>query len=76
MNEEWDGRARWHRYTYLRPSAVRTVEIDPRYVLTLDVNHTNNSWTSRPEGAMGALKWTSKWAIWLQSLLDSAAFFS
>ncbi len=76
VNEEWDGRARWHRYTYLRPSAVRTVEIDPRYVLTLDVNHTNNSWTSRPEGAMGALKWTSKWAIWLQSLLDSAAFFS
>lgn len=76
VEETWDGRARWTRFSYLRPAAVRTVEVDPRHVLVLDVNSSNNSWTRRPGASAAALKWTAKWAIWLQSLLESVAFFA
>ncbi len=74
--ERWDGRALWTRFRYLKPTAVRTVEVDPRRVLVLDVSSVNNSWTSRPNAGTASLKWTSKWTIWLQSLLEFAAFFS
>jgi hypothetical protein len=74
--EKWDGRDRWKRLRYDRPSPVRTVEVDPSRVLVLDVNWTNNSWTSRPSADAGALKWTAKWMIWLQHLMESAAFFA
>ena len=74
--EKWDGKDRWKRFRYERPSPVRTVEVDPRHVLVLDVNWTNNSWTSRPNAEAGALKWTAKWMIWLQHLMESAAFFA
>ena len=75
-NETWDGLARWTRFQYLHAAAVRTVEVDPRHVLVLDVNSSNNSWTRTPNANAAALKWTSKWAIWLQSLLESVAFFA
>ena len=74
--EKWDGKERSTRFKYQRPSRVRTVEVDPRRVLVLDVNSTNNSWTVSPEAEAGARKWTAKWMIWLQNLLESAAFFS
>jgi hypothetical protein len=76
VQEKWDGQDRGTRFRYQRPSPVRTVEVDPRHVLVLDVNWTNNSWTSRPRAEAGALKWTAKWMIWLQHLMESAAFFA
>ena len=75
-DERWDGRTRWTRFRYLKPSRVRTVEVDPRRVLVLDVNSSNNSWTSKPQSSAAAAKWTAKWMIWLQSVLEFAAFFS
>lgn len=74
--EKWDGKDRWTRFRYERPSPVRSVEVDPRHLLVLDLNWTNNSWTSRPGGEAGALKWTAKWMVWLQHLMESAAFFA
>jgi hypothetical protein len=74
--EQWDGKDRRVRFTYATPSRIRTVEVDPRHVLVLDVNSTNNSWTSRPNAEAGARKWTAKWMVWLQHLLESGAFFS
>jgi hypothetical protein len=74
--ERWDGRAAWTRFHYRRPAPVRQVEVDPRRVLVLDVNSTNNSWTSRPQADWASLKWASQWVIWLQSLLESGAFFA
>ena len=76
VDERWDGQARWTRLRYLRPSAVARVEVDPDRILVLDVNSTNNSWTRHPQGGAAAAKWTAKWAIWLQSVLELAAFFS
>jgi len=75
-NETWDGRDRWTRFRYQGRSRVTTVEVDPRRVLVLDVNSTNNSWTSRPQAQAAATKWTAKWMIWLQQVFDLAAFFA
>lgn len=75
-NELWDGQARWTRFTYLRPAAVAKVEVDPWHKLVLDVNYSNNSWTREPQATWAAVKWASKWMIWLQSVMELAAFFS
>jgi hypothetical protein len=75
-DEKWDGRARWTRLRYVKPSMVARVEVDPENVLVLDVNSANNSWTRRPEAAAAATKWTAKWMVWLQGVLELAAFFS
>ncbi len=75
-DEKWDGQARWTRFTYLTPAPVATVEVDPRHVLVLDVNYANNSWTREPEAGGAAAKWTAKWMIWMQSVMELAGFFS
>ncbi|RMF56607.1 MAG: hypothetical protein D6743_20010, partial [Calditrichaeota bacterium] len=74
--EKWDGRERWARFDYVKPAKVAKVEVDPNNVLVLDVNHTNNSWTAKPKAHRAAIKWASKWAIWLQNLMEFFAFFS
>lgn len=74
--ERWDGRDRWTRFRYRKAARVTQVEVDPRRVLVLDINSTNNSWTSRPEAAVAARKWTANWMIWYQTVLELAAFFS
>jgi hypothetical protein len=76
VQERWDGRARWFRFTYRARSPVQQVEVDPQHILVLDVNSSNNSWTRRPESSPAALKWSSKWVIWMQGILELSAFFS
>ena len=75
-DERWDGAARWTRFRYLRPAPVVKVEVDPSRKLVLDVNSANNSWTSTPRAAEASVKWASKWVVWLQSVMELAAFFS
>ncbi len=75
-DKAWDGKDRRVRMAFASASRIQRVEVDPRRVLVLDVNSTNNSWTSRPNAEIGARKWTAKWTIWLQHLLESGAFFS
>ena len=75
LTEHWDGRDRWKLYTYDRPSAALSAEVDPNRVLLLDVNLTNNSRTLAPKGAEAATKWSLKWMVWLQDHLLSWAFF-
>ena len=74
--EQWNGQDRRVRFTYTTTSRIRTVEVDPERVLVLDVNSTNNSWTSSPGAETGARKWTAKWMIWVQQVFESAAFFA
>jgi Peptidase family M1 domain len=73
--EKWDGRDRWKLYTYERPSRARSVQVDPRRVLLLDVNYTNNSRTIQSRTAEAAEKWSLKWMVWLQDLLLTWSFF-
>ena len=71
--ERWDGRDRWKTYSYDRPSAAITAEVDRNRVLLLDVNVTNNSKTLAPQGGRAATKWAAKWTAWLEDCLLSWA---
>lgn len=73
--EHWDGRARWTRFEYVHPSAVTQVEVDPRRVLVLDIHSTNNTWQKTSQANRAALKWATRWLLWLQHTLEFLAFF-
>jgi hypothetical protein len=76
VTERWDGRDRRHVYVYERAERGLTVEVDPRRVLLLDVNYTNNSWTLEPRRDEASLKWSLKWMIWMQDLMLTYGFFA
>jgi hypothetical protein len=73
--EQWDGLERRATYVYERSSRALSVQVDPRRVLLLDVNYTNNSRTLRPRGTEASAKWTLKWIVWLQDVMLTYAFF-
>jgi hypothetical protein len=68
ITEHWDGVDRWKLYTYTGAAAV-SAHVDPNRVLLLDVNITNNSYTTRPAAAQAATKWSLRWMTWLQDCL-------
>jgi hypothetical protein len=76
VTERWSGRDRWHEYTYRLAVPVTTVEVDPDRVLMLDVNETNNSWTSQPNAQKAARKWSFRWLTWMEEVLQTYAYFS
>jgi aminopeptidase N len=72
VTEHWDGKDRWHLYTYNWPQRAVTAQADPDHVLLLDVNLTNNSKVLTPLDELGpkaATKWSLKWMVWLQDCL-------
>ena len=73
---DWDGRDRWTTFEFVDAEPVTKVEVDPDRVLLLDVNFTNNSWTSRPHGADAAARWAWRWLMWAQELMLTYAFVS
>lgn len=76
VREQWDGQARWQSFIYEKTSPAVSVSVDPDRVLLLDVNYTNNSLTTRPEGGTAAWHWSLRWMVWLQDLLMTCAFFA
>ena len=75
-SEQWDGRDSWRAFKYRRNAHVRTVEIDPARILTLDLNYTNNSWTAEPRAVEVSQGWALRWMTWLQTVLMTYAFFA
>ena len=73
---DWDGRDRWTTFEFIDAEPVTRVEVDPERVLLLDVNFTNNSWTSRPRGRDAAGRWAWRWLMWAQELMLTYAFVS
>jgi hypothetical protein len=73
--EQWDGRDRWRLYRYDTRSRAVSAVVDPRRILLLDLNVTNNSRTLEPQAAAAANKWSAKWMVWLQDLLLTWSFF-
>jgi len=71
--EHWDGVDRWKSFVYERQARAVSAEVDPNRVLLLDVNWTNNSRTTTPQGPRAATKWSLKWMVWLQDCLLSWA---
>jgi hypothetical protein len=72
INEKWDGAYRWIKFEYVKRSEVKQVEVDPGHKLALDVNFTNNSWTSEPDDSV-TFKWASTMLFWIQNILHLAS---
>jgi hypothetical protein len=75
QRESWDGGDRWTRFTYENRSRAVSAQVDPDQILLLDVNLTNNSFSTQPQTSRAAVKWASKWMVWLQDQLLTWAFF-
>jgi hypothetical protein len=76
ISARWHGGDRWHTLRYRREARVRSVEIDPGRVLTLDLDVTNNSWTAAPDGPEVSRDWSLRWLMWLETVLLTYAFFA
>jgi len=74
--ERWDGRERRAIFQYERAERAASAAVDPRRVLLLDVNYTNNSRTRAPQSAAASLKGALIWIVWLQQLMLSYGFFA
>jgi hypothetical protein len=71
----WDGGGRWHRVTLRHASRAVSAQVDPDQILLLDINFTNNSFTTNPLARRAATKWAATWMVWLQDQLLGWAFF-
>ena len=71
--DRWDGRNRWKTFVYESAVRARSAEVDPRRVLLLDVNRTNDSVTLAPSASRAATRWAARWSLWLQDLLLTSA---
>jgi len=75
IRRTWDGRDRWTMIVEEGPQRLVHAEVDPGKVLLLDVDRTNNSRLVESSSRLPAVKWGSKWMVWLQDLLQTSAFF-
>jgi hypothetical protein len=74
--EQWDGRDRRTIFQYERPARGTSAVVDPRRVLVLDLNYTNNSKTLTPAAGKAATSWALTWMLWLQHMMLTYGFFS
>ncbi|HVR71640.1 MAG TPA: M1 family metallopeptidase [Vicinamibacteria bacterium] len=66
----WDGKDRWTRLRYPGSRVTRAL-VDPAGKIALDVNPSNNSWVDEQGVARrAARKWTLRYLLWLQHLLE------
>jgi aminopeptidase N len=69
--ETWDGRDRWVRFRYGGAAKVSRAVVDPDGRIALDVEPANNSWTDDSGVARRASrKWSARFLLWLQNLLE------
>jgi hypothetical protein len=72
VRESWDGRDRWHKFTWDRRSKLVSAEIDPDHTHLLDRDPFNNSWTAEAHrSATGKL--AGYWTVltqWLEYALS------
>jgi len=72
--ETWDGRERWRRFRY-DDKLVTSAVVDPDGRLALDTDPANDSWVrERGTAPRAAAKWSGRWLLWLQNLLETHAF--
>ncbi|HOI45886.1 MAG TPA: hypothetical protein PLX50_09770, partial [Candidatus Aminicenantes bacterium] len=68
----WDGRARWSRMTFVKPSKARLAQIDPETVWLIDSNLANNSYLIKPV-KRPLFKFAAKFLFLVQNVLQLAA---
>lgn len=65
----WKGEDYTKTFSFVRPSRLREVMIDPERINVLDLNWTNNSIVAEPSTA-GIWRYTSRLAFWIQNLFQ------
>jgi hypothetical protein len=71
--ERWDGRGRWCRFRY-EGRRVDAAFVDPDERLALDTQPGNDTWVrERGAAARAAARWSGRWLLWLQNLLETHA---
>jgi hypothetical protein len=66
----WDGKDRWTRLAYPGARVTRAI-VDPAGRIALDINPANNTWVDEKGVARrAARKWTLRYLLWLQHLLE------
>jgi hypothetical protein len=71
----WDGRDRWRLFVHEGPSKLEYAVVDPEETLLLDLDRTNNSLLREDPGRLAPAKWSSRWMIWLQDLMQTFTAF-
>ncbi len=75
IRRSWNGAERWHRIVVERPAKLKYAVVDPDEILLLDLDRTNNSRLLESQAGLPALKWSSRWLVWLQDFLTMLSFF-
>jgi aminopeptidase N len=65
VHETWDGKDRWHRFTWNKKAKLVSAEIDPSHQFMLDKDRFNNSYLAEPNGK-ATRKLTAYWMILTQ----------
>ena len=72
VRERWDGKDRWHRFTWDRKAKLVSAEIDPDHGYLLDRDPFNNSWTATANRKASG-KLAGYWTLltqWLEQALS------
>lgn len=65
----WDGKERYHEWTFMGRGKIISARIDPEYKIRMDVNFINNSRTIEPD-RVPVKRITSKTIMAVQFLLS------
>lgn len=71
IRERWDGRDRWHRFSWQKKAKLVSAEIDPDHAIPLDHDRFNNSWLHDSD-SHATRKIAGYWMLftqWLSQLL-------
>ncbi len=71
LEERWDGREAWKRYSFRAGAKLLRAVVDPEHKLAFDVDYSNNEW--RDEDGLArraAAKWSARYLFWIQALLE------
>ena len=72
VRERWDGKDRWHRFTWRRKAKLVSAEVDPDHGYCLDRDPFNNSWTVKADSKASG-KLAAYWTLltqWLEQALS------
>ncbi len=69
----WDGKDRWARFSWDKPSRAMYAQVDPDRNILLDANSFNNSYTLRSDHT-ARLKLTNYWVFTQQLLAQWLSF--
>ena len=73
--EHWDGKDRWHRFSYLKNTRILSAQVDPAYAIPLDKDFYNNS-VLKPGDHAARNKLTHYWIVFVQFLSQLLAWLT